>query len=422
MALDPRRARRLIVAAVLLGCCARLAFALVYWVDKPMTHDEREYLALGGSLASGAGFVYPEWHEVGTGQRFGRAPGYPVFLAALGAGRAPAEHAPVRVKVAQSIVGGLIVWLIGLLALGAAGPRAGVVAAAIAAVYPPLVWMPAYVLSETLYSALALTSALVLQRAADRSTATPGMPAAARLAGAGGLIAGAASLVRPAMLFFLPLAFAWFLVRRRPRLAIAVAMAAALVIAPWTIRNVHTYGRLVLIASEGGVTFWTGNHPLARGEGDLAANPEIKRAELELRGRHPGYSAEELEALYYREAFDWIAGHPGDWLALTARKAFYTVVPAGPSYAVHSATYQVASIAAYLLTLPFAVAGLGRLWRSPRRPSALLLVAGSSLLVCLVFFPQERFRLPVIDPVLIVCAAASGRAVSAAARGRSSES
>jgi hypothetical protein len=39
----------------------------------------------------------------------------------------------------------------------------------------------------------------------------------------------------------------------------------------------------------------------------------------------------------------------------------------------------------------------------------LFLLAGSAILVCLVFFPQERFRVPVIDPVLIICAAASGR-------------
>jgi hypothetical protein len=36
----------------------------------------------------------------------------------------------------------------------------------------------------------------------------------------------------------------------------------------------------------------------------------------------------------------------------------------------------------------------------------LLLLGAASVLMCLVFFPQERFRIPVIDPVLIVCAAA----------------
>jgi hypothetical protein len=68
--------------------------------------------------------------------------------------------------------------------------------------------------------------------------------------------------------------------------------------------------------------------------------------------------------------------------------------------------YRAASVVSYLLLLPFAVAGAVKLWRSPQRPSALFLLAAASGLVCIVFFPQERFRIPVIDPVLIVCAAA----------------
>jgi len=71
--------------------------------------------------------------------------------------------------------------------------------------------------------------------------------------------------------------------------------------------------------------------------------------------------------------------------------------------------YRVLSIGSYLAVLPFALAGARRLWRGSRPPSALFLLAGSAVLVGLIFFPQERFRVPVIDPVLIVCAAASGR-------------
>ena len=65
------------------------------------------------------------------------------------------------------------------------------------------------------------------------------------------------------------------------------------------------------------------------------------------------------------------------WIALVARKAFYSVVPAGPSYAVHSVRYRVASVAPYLLVLPFALAGARRLWYSPSRPESLLLLAAS---------------------------------------------
>jgi hypothetical protein len=211
----------------------------------------------------------------------------------------------------------------------------------------------------------------------------------------------------------LPLAGLWFLFRRRPVLAAILVLAAVAVITPWTLRNMRVHERFVLIASEGGVTFWTGNHPLARGEGDLAANPALKEAELALRQAHPGLSPEALEPVYYREAIGWIAGHPLAWTELLARKLFYTVVPIGPSYAVHSARYRVASAGPYVLVLPFAIGGVRRLLRSPHRPTSLLLLAASSVLVGLIFFPQERFRMPVIDPVIIIAAAAlAGRSES----------
>jgi hypothetical protein len=111
-----------------------------------------------------------------------------------------------------------------------------------------------------------------------------------------------------------------------------------------------------------------------------------------------------MEPVYYRDALSQIAAHPGWWMSLVVRKAFYLVVPIGPSYALHSTRYRAASTAPYLLLLPFAAAGARRMVRAPQPPAALFLLAGSAVLMCLIFFPQERFRIPVIDPTLIVCA------------------
>jgi len=379
----------------------RLAFGLLYWTGKPLTHDEQEYLSLARSLTAGQGFVYDEALESGTGAQFGRAPGYPLFLAAVGAGTQVFETAPARVKIVQSVIGAAGVWLIAVWARRFWGAAGGAAAAAIATVYPPLVWMPAYVLSEALYSTLALAAAYVLQLAIDRSrTHAAGWPHAA----GAGLLIGAAALVRPDMIFFLPLALVWLVVQRRYTLAAFLLLACVLVVSPWTFRNARLHGRLILVAATGGVNFWTGNHPLATGEGDLAANPAIKRADLEFRAAHPGLSAEALEPLYYRESFRYIASHPGWWITLLARKSFYVAVPVGASYALHSSRYRVAAVASYLLLLPFTLMGLWHVRRGAR-PSALFLLAGSAVLVCLVFFPQERYRTPVIDPALIVCAA-----------------
>jgi 4-amino-4-deoxy-L-arabinose transferase-like glycosyltransferase len=423
--------RSLIVWAVA-GLVLRLAFALFYWTGQPLSHDEREYLALARSLARGDGFVYPADEPApGTAQRFGRAPGYPVFLAALH-DIEPHDAAPARVKIAQSIAGAFGVWLIGMIAARTGGPRAGTIAAAIAAVYPPLVWMPAYVLSETLYSTLALAAALLLDRAADAGGDLPpnggshtildGPHARGRygLAAASGVLVGVAILVRPAMVLFLPFVAAWLMWPsgrsgwRRPAVAAIVVCTALACVLPWTLRNARVYHRFVFVASEGGVTFWTGNHPLSRGEGDLAANPDLKRAELAFRDAHPGLTAEQLEPLYYRDAWQRIVAAPLWWLGLVARKAFYTIVPIGPSYTLHSAKYFAASAVSYGVLLPFAVAGAWRLRRAPHRPVALWLMAGATVAANLLFLPQERFRIPVIDPALIVTAAALGGALNAA--------
>ena len=98
------------------------------------------------------------------------------------------------------------------------------------------------------------------------------------------------------MLFFLPLAAIWLWRAATPRLSILLVITALLCVAPWTMRNARVYGRFILVASEGGVTFWTGNHPLAVGDGDLAANPALKEAELAFRRAHRGPHARNAGA------------------------------------------------------------------------------------------------------------------------------
>jgi 4-amino-4-deoxy-L-arabinose transferase-like glycosyltransferase len=392
---------RAVWLALAVGIAARLAFALGYWVDKPLTHDEREYLLLAGNVAEGRGFVHLQ--PDGTpapGEHFGRAPGYPVFLAAVirVTGVPPTADMPLlrAIRIAQAVLGGVLVWLVAWLAATAAGPRAARAGGWLAAVYPPLVWTPAFVWSETLFSVLALACVAVLSLDDRRR----------RVYLAAGALAGLAVLTRPAMLFFLPLAVLWLAWKREWRGVVLLSLACALVIMPWTVRNAREYGRFVLVASEGGITFWTGNHPLAVGEGDLAANPQLKRENVALRARHAGLTPEELEPIYYREAWRFIREQPVAWAGLMARKAFYAIVPVGPSYRLHSALYFGASVVSYLAVLPFALMGVWRLARAGRLPVPLLLLAASSFLVCLVFFPQERFRIPVVDPALLVTAAA----------------
>jgi hypothetical protein len=398
------RVPRLVALAIAAAFLLRLVFAFGYWVGKPLNHDEHEYLQLGENLAAGHGFGYqiPVAGEVAP-QQFGRAPLYPVFVAAAAVVVAPATLVPA-LKIAQSALGALSVWLLWLVASRAAGDRAGVLAAWIAAVYPPLVWLPAFMLSESLYIVLALSNVLLLQAVFDRAR-----QGSAHSRGRGlltGIVGGLAALTRPAHVFFIGLATVWMLWNRKRPMAALVVLGAAMVIGPWTARNYATFGTPVLIASEGGITFWTGNHPMAIGEGDMAANPAIKRDNQRVRAANPGLTPEQLEPVYYREALGFIASHLLWWLTLEAKKLFYLWVPVGPSYRLHSRLFLYATWVSYGLILPFGAVGLVRIRRGPHPPTALLLLLASAVVACLIFLPQERFRIPVIDPALIVGAAA----------------
>jgi 4-amino-4-deoxy-L-arabinose transferase-like glycosyltransferase len=409
---------RFVAGAALIGLLLRLGFGLWYWVDKPLMKDEQEYLLLSTRVATGHGFTYPTV-EPSSGF-FERPPGFVVLLAStLLAARDPlvtsripqslaelpptSSEIPTAVTVVQCLLGTIVIILVAALARRAGGEPAAKIAAVAAALYPPMAWVSGYVLSEPLYSALALAAIWLLLKAADRDTAGGRRISLGLMAGA---VAGAALLTKEAMLFFLPLAALWLLWHKQRSLLIALAGGVALVVLPWIARNYAVHGQFILTAAHGGVTLWTGNNPLARGEGDLAANPTMGEARKELEARHAGLSNQQMDDVYYREVRDFVSRRPLQWLALEGRKLFYTFVPIGPSYTLHSTKYFAASLVSYGLIAPFALLGLIQLFRRPG-PSplwALGLIALSSVIVCLIFFPQERFRIPVMDPAAIVAA------------------
>ena len=324
-----------LATAAVVGLVVRLVFSFAYWTHQPLTRDELEYLSLARSLAAGHGFVYDEALLTGSFVPFGRAPGYPAFLAAIGAGGDVATEVPATVKIAQSVVGAIGVVLIGAIACRLGGSRAGRAASVIAAVYPPLVWVAARVFSESLFWPAGLAIAWrVSDRALDRPNGTRDMA----VAGAHRLLA----VLRPSRIARL----------RRTGGAVAagsaggLALAAVLVvgslavIGPWTARNYFVHHRVVLVASDGGVTFWTGNNAWAIGEGDLAANPDMRRR---TRSRAASRPVRRTDGPIYCEALAWCARTRRVDFASSC-KFFYLIVPIGPSHTLHSSRFLIASV------------------------------------------------------------------------------
>ena len=147
-----------------------------------------------------------------------------------------------------------------------------------------------------------------------------------------------------------------------------------------------------------------GNNALSPGDGDTGATPSMGEAYNVLLRSRPDMNPAQTERLFYREAFAFIRGDPMAWMTNQARKVFYFWIPVGPSYRSRSPLYWIGQASSYALLLPFAVAGCARIVRRQPQPVILWLLALTTFLTCFIFFPVARYRIPVFDPVMIICA------------------
>ena len=150
-----------------------------------------------------------------------------------------------------------------------------------------------------------------------------------------------------------------------------------------------------LIASEGGVTFWTGNHPLARAKATSPRILRLKRRRARVPARASGPHARSSSSRS-TTATRWpgsgasrrVAGAGGAEGVLSrscrsGRRMRYTrrgIVPRRSS--------------PYLLLLPFAIAGAWRLGGAGRPPAALWLAGRSAVLPASCSFRRSGSGFP----------------------------
>jgi 4-amino-4-deoxy-L-arabinose transferase-like glycosyltransferase len=149
-------------------------------------------------------------------------------------------------RIVGCIIGSCSVVLIGLLGRRIGGDRAGLLAASIAALYPPLITADGLVMSEPLFVLLTTAALLV----ALHANARPRTKTAVGL----GLVTGLAILTRGEGLLLLPL-LAWPAAYARAarapgaaRRLTALTAATALVLSPWIVRNAIVFHRVILAA------------------------------------------------------------------------------------------------------------------------------------------------------------------------------
>jgi 4-amino-4-deoxy-L-arabinose transferase-like glycosyltransferase len=143
-------------------------------------------------------------------------------------------------RIVSCALGAVAVALVGVLGRRVGGERTGLLAALVAAVYPPFVTADGLVMSEPLFTLTVAASLLAALAIATR-------PTVARAALLGALI-GLTSLTRGEALLLVPL-LAWPVAfrppARRARRLLAATLATALVIAPWVIRNAIVFHRAI---------------------------------------------------------------------------------------------------------------------------------------------------------------------------------
>ncbi|HEX8743150.1 MAG TPA: glycosyltransferase family 39 protein [Thermoleophilaceae bacterium] len=396
---SPFAARLLVLAGV--GLAARLVYALVVMHGRPVTGDGREFHLLANVLGESGRYLQPFLYLYRDGTEIPTAekpPLYPLVLAlpsALGLDTNTAH------QVVSCLMGAAAVALIGLLGRRVGGDRVGLVAAAVASVYPALVMLDFSLRSESLYVPLVALCLLAAYRLADG----PSPRRAALL----GLAVGLAALTRGEavlLLALLAVPVLWLVPRPR-RLALAAAVAAGFlaVVGPWLARNWITFDRPAAISTnEGGLIAGANCRSAYHTEliGTWACFPEAD----------PAWGTNEalISSRLRRRGLDYAGDHAGRvpavvgvrvmrvWDVWSPRRA--AVLEAGLGDR-HIRAQQASTAALYLLA-PLAVVG-GLVLR--RRGQPLRVLAAPLLLVTIVAaatYGTTRFRAAAEVPIVVL--------------------
>ncbi len=249
-----RRSFNLALGAILVIALGVRVFAAAEVNSIAPQSDAADFDRHALSLAAGDG--YPEALEVtgGPGPSAFRPPLYPLVLTPVYAVVDVDDESErwLAARLQQALIGAAIVALIALIAFQLWGRRPALIAAAIAAVYPPLIHAGTSLLTEPLFTAMLLAGVAAVLHYRERDERLRWVVVA-------GICAGLAALTRGnGLAVVLALALgAWIVHPRLSLRAVAgpavVVGCAALVVAPWTIRNAIVVDAFVPVTDQAGV-------------------------------------------------------------------------------------------------------------------------------------------------------------------------
>ena len=365
------------------GLAARLAFVVLEPATAPIADETMWLMALRRIPAAGfSPFAnYPIFHP----------PLYPYFLAAIHS----VFGSLAAIKIAQAILGSLLVPAVYRIGARLFGTRSAVAAAAVAAFYPELIWYAAHFWCETLF--------LVLFWWAIERVLAAGASSSRRAAVLAGVLFGLAILTRETLLYVMPVAALWLAFAgpvRRPALGLAVFATTLAVVAPWTVRNQIQFGAFIPVSTGGGLNLYQGNADLSRGEvyDEYYAN----EGKVE---QYQWARAAGLRAIWKRQPM-WIfekVRDEGPRLAEIDSLALIHI-RRGAYGAASCRTYAGVSaivLLPWLLVVAASALALSRL-RLSRETALLLGILGAYLLLHIATHGFSRYRLPVLPAFFVL--------------------
>ena len=361
--------------------------------------DAPDYLASARSVC--AQHVYPERGNL----PFFRAPGVPFFILAVTA----CHPSAIRiVKYGLAACDALSVLLIYLLTERLYSRRTAILAAVLATFHPFFVGAVTDIRSEPLFMALLLLAFWLVVR---------GNPALA------GVAVALSALTRPTGLLVVPLLALFVFVRSR-KAALLLVLAAALTLAPWTLRNYVRFHELIAVNDAGGFNLWRGTHPELLRIVRLRNRAEFARASLQFESVTVAETARLVDARASTPKTrdrEWqrlaIAQFRRDPVRPTLWKAAAFWRPW-----LHPAEYGRAMVVlSAVVSIGLFVLGAIGLARYPDRRLALAVVAFFVVmwLAHVPYIPTIRLRTPLVDPLLIVFGAGALSALMESVRRRS---
>ena len=383
------------------GLAARLVYVLVLSRDLRGTGDSAFYHQLANLVADGRGFSDPIALGL-DGEIRPTALHPPLFPLVLAAAAKLGVEGYLAHRVLVCLIGAAAIVAVGLLGRRVAGPRTGLAAAALAAAHPGLIAADGAVMSETLFGLLVAASLLAAYALADRPTG--------RRAAVLGAVVGLAALTRGEGLLLLPLLAVAALAgggrRRLGPLAVA-CLAAAVVVAPWTVRNALVFEKPVLVSTNEGNLLAGANCPTTY------AGREIGSWDIAcVRG---GAEDESVAASRYRrDGLAYARGHPGRLPAVVAARlgrTFSVVQPLRHARQAEgrAAWLETAGVFAFYVLAAAALVGALALRRRGERLAILLAPIVLVALVSALTYGVPRFRHPADISLVVLAGVAVAR-------------